>query len=215
MKPAPSPVQCVLVLPSLPIFYSTGELTLTHSLAAGPPCMRPRRWETARWWSYCWRGEPTSKLSQRTAKLQSISCPDTSVPQGIDPGPLATAGSDGVSRYAQPMNSKIVLNKTVLGQTRALLRVSNLSVTEFHYLATAGIPMQVIAHAGRMLRDTAGNNLYYNTNSLEIGPGDNVDVILDATTLSPGTYFLYSPSLDHLSNDAENFGGMMTEIQVL
>jgi len=25
---------------------------------------------------------------------------------------------------------------------------------------------------------------------------------------------LYTPNLDHLSNDAENFGGMMTEVQV-
>jgi len=75
--------------------------------------------------------------------------------------------------------------------------------------------MTVIAHAGRLLRDTAGNNLYYNTNSLEIGPGDNADVILDATNVAPGTYFIYTPSLDRLSNDAENFGGMMTEVQVL
>ena len=29
-----------------------------------------------------------------------------------------------------------------------------------------------------------------------------------------GTYFLYTTNLDHLSNDAENFGGMMTEIVV-
>jgi hypothetical protein len=108
----------------------------------------------------------------------------------------------------------VTINKTG-GQTRALLRISNLSVTEFHYLATAGIPMTVIAHAGRLLRDLDGNNEYYNTNSLEIGPGDNVDVILDATNVPTGTYFVYSPSLDHLSNDAENFGGMMTEIQVL
>jgi len=139
---------------------------------------------------------------------------DPASPQGIDPGPMSTEGSDGASRYSQPVPTKIVLNKSGLGQTRALLRISNLSVTEFHYLASAGIPMTVIAHAGRLLRDLAGNNLYYGTNSLEIGPGDNADVILDASNVAPGTYFLYSPSLDHLSNDAENFGGMMTEIQV-
>jgi len=139
---------------------------------------------------------------------------NTALPQGIDPGPMATESSDGVSRYSQVIPTKIVLNKTGLGQTRALLRVSNLSVTEFHYIATAGIPMTVIAHAGRMLRDLAGNNEFYGTNSLEVGPGDNVDVIVDASNVSPGTYFLYTPSLDRLSNDAENFGGMMTEIQV-
>jgi FtsP/CotA-like multicopper oxidase with cupredoxin domain len=136
-------------------------------------------------------------------------------PDTISAGPIATLDSDGAGRVSQPMPSVITLNKTSAGQTRALLRISNLSVTEFHYLATAGIPMTVIAHAGRLLRDLDGNNEYYNTNSLEIGPGDNVDVMLDATNVPPGTYFVYSPSLDHLSNDAENFGGMMTEIQVL
>ena len=28
------------------------------------------------------------------------------------------------------------------------------------------------------------------------------------------TYYLYTPNLDHLSNDAENFGGLMTEVHV-
>jgi len=32
--------------------------------------------------------------------------------------------------------------------------------------------------------------------------------------MAPGTYFLYTPNLDHLSNDAENFGGLMTEVHV-
>jgi hypothetical protein len=30
-----------------------------------------------------------------------------------------------------------------------------------------------------------------------------------------GTYLLYTPQLDHLSNDAENFGGLMAEVVVL
>jgi hypothetical protein len=57
--------------------------------------------------------------------------------------------------------------------------------------------------------------MYYTTNSLTIGGGESADVILDVTNVPPGTYFLYTTQLDHLSNDAENFGGMMTEIQVL
>ena len=28
------------------------------------------------------------------------------------------------------------------------------------------------------------------------------------------SYYLYTPQLDHLSNDAENFGGLMTEVHV-
>jgi hypothetical protein len=42
-----------------------------------------------------------------------------------------------------------------------------------------------------------------------------VDVILDVTGTKVGQkFYLYSPNLDHLANDAENFGGMMTEINV-
>jgi hypothetical protein len=87
--------------------------------------------------------------------------------------------------------------------------------------------MQVIALNARLLRDEAGNNMYYNTNSITLGGGESLDVILDTCTdrgpapdykcnasVNPGTYFLYTPQLDHLSNDAENFGGLMTEVVV-
>jgi len=72
----------------------------------------------------------------------------------------------------------------------------------------------VIAQDARLLRDSLGNNMYYQTNSITIGGGESADVILDATNVPKGTYFLYSTNLDHLSNDAENFGGQMTEIHV-
>jgi FtsP/CotA-like multicopper oxidase with cupredoxin domain len=134
-------------------------------------------------------------------------------PDTVTPGPLTTLGADGVSRPAQPLPSLIRINKTG-GQTRALLRISDLSVTEFTTLATIGIPMTVIAQNARLLRDLAGNNLYFNTNSITLGGGESADVILDASAVPTGTYYLYSTNLDHLSNDAENFGGMMTEIQV-
>ena len=125
-------------------------------------------------------------------------------------GPMATLSSDGISRPSQPQPTLITLKS---GQ-RALLRVSDLNITEFHTLATVGIPMLVIADNARLLRDMAGNNLYYKTNSITLGGGESTDVILDTTGVPPGTYFLYTTNLDHLSNDAENFGGMMTEIVV-
>jgi FtsP/CotA-like multicopper oxidase with cupredoxin domain len=123
---------------------------------------------------------------------------------------IQTLDSDGTKRSSQPIHSKIVLTQ---GQ-RALLRISDLTVTEFHTIATLGIPMTVIADNARLLRDMAGNNLYYQTNSLTLGGGESADVIIDSTGVPPGTYFLYTTNLDHLSNDAENFGGMMTEIVV-
>ena len=125
-------------------------------------------------------------------------------------GPMATLSSDGISRPSQPQPTLITLRS---GQ-RALLRISDLNVTEFHTLATVGIPMLVIADNARLLRDMAGNNMYYKTNSITLGGGESTDVILDSTGVPPGTYFLYTSNLDHLSNDAENFGGMMTEINV-
>ena len=63
----------------------------------------------------------------------------------------------------------------------------------------------------------AGNNLYYNTNSITLGGGESLDVILDASDTckvpAGSVFYLYTPNLDHLSNDAENFGGLMTEVQ--
>jgi hypothetical protein len=51
-----------------------------------------------------------------------------------------------------------------------------------------------------------------------LGGGESLDVILDATntTLYPAgsVFYLYTPNLDHLSNDAENFGGLMTEVRI-
>ena len=40
-------------------------------------------------------------------------------------------------------------------------------------------------------------------------------MILDASGFTAGQkFFLYTPNLDHLSNDAENFGGLMTEVHI-
>jgi hypothetical protein len=47
-----------------------------------------------------------------------------------------------------------------------------------------------------------------------LGGGEARDVILDTLDVAPGTYFMYSTNLDHLNNNAEDFGGMMTEIRI-
>ena len=43
-------------------------------------------------------------------------------------------------------------------------------------------------------------------------------MILDASDTtkyqSGNVFYLYTPNLDHLSNDAENFGGLMTEVHI-
>lgn len=152
--------------------------------------------------------EDFSGMKDKFFMLNGRSYPDTSAD-----GYLRTQASDGMARPSQTMPTHITID-TSAGQTRALLRISNLSITEFSTLATIGIPMKVIALDARLLRDEAGDNLYYNTNSITIGGGETADVILDATGIPPGTYFLYTTNLDHLSNDNENFGGMMTEIAI-
>ncbi len=135
-----------------------------------------------------------------------------SYPDTVTPGPQATQSADGRMHYSQPLPT--IINIPAGG--KALLRLSNLSVTEYHTLATLGIKMHVIGYNAKLLRDQQGNNMDYFTNSITIGGGESLDVILDATGLTaPQTFYLYTPNLDHLSNGAENFGGMMTEIHII
>jgi hypothetical protein len=42
----------------------------------------------------------------------------------------------------------------------------------------------------------------------------SADVILETTDIARGTYFLYTSNLNYLSNNTEDFGGMMTEIVI-
>ncbi len=134
-----------------------------------------------------------------------------SYPDTVTPGPLATQTVDGAMHFSQPLPAIINIKQ---GQ-KALLRISDLDVSEYQTLASLGIPMKVIGYNAKLLRDQAGNNLYYTTNSITLGGGESLDVILDSTGVPKGTYYLYTPNLDHLSNDAENFGGLMTEVHVL
>ena len=118
--------------------------------------------------------------------------------------------------FSQPLPA--IINIPAGG--KALLRISDLDVSEYQTLASLGIPMKVVGYNAKLLRDQAGNNMYYNTNSITLGGGESLDVILDASdaTQVPGRgaacFYLYTPNLDHLSNDAENFGGLMTEVHI-
>jgi hypothetical protein len=142
--------------------------------------------------------------------MNGRSYPDTVA----DPGPLSTQSADGVSHFSQPLNS--IINIPAGG--KALLRISELNVSEYHTLASLGIPMHVIGWNAKLLRDQSGNNLAFDTNSITLGGGESADVILDASdqTRYPknSVFYLYTSNLDHLSNDAENFGGQMTEVRI-
>jgi len=73
----------------------------------------------------------------------------------------------------------------------------------------------VVGKDARILRSSTGTNLSYLTSSVTLGGGESADIILDTTGVAPGTYFLYTTDLNNLSNNEEDFGGMMTEIVIL
>jgi len=153
--------------------------------------------------------EQFTDMKDKYFLLNGRSYPDT-----VTPGPLETQSTDGANHFAQPLPSII----NIPAGQKALLRISDLDVTEYQTLASLGIPMNVIAINAKLLRDQAGNNLNYNTNSITLAGGESIDVILDATDTtkypSGSVFYLYTPNLDHLSNDAENFGGLMTEVRI-
>jgi hypothetical protein len=149
-----------------------------------------------------------------------------SYPDTVAPGPQATITSDGSMHYSQPLPS--IINIPLGG--KASLRLVNLSVAEYFTLQSLGIPMHEVGFNAKLLRDQDGNNTEFYTNSITLGGGESLDVILDAsdagcsTYLGTGcaaklypvgsTFYVYTSNLDMLSNDAENFGGMMTEVHI-
>jgi hypothetical protein len=146
-----------------------------------------------------------------------------SYPDTVSPGPQATQSSDGAMHYSQPLPA--IINIPAGG--KALLRLVNLSVSEYHTLQSLGVPMKEVGFNAKLLRDQGGNNTEFYTNSITLGGGESLDVILDASDAGCGTtgcastlyppssvFYLYTPNLDHLSNDAENFGGLMTEVHI-
>jgi len=157
--------------------------------------------------------EGFSDMKDKYFLLNGRSYPDT-----VTPGSLETQSADGVNHFSQPLPSII----NIPAGQKALLRISDLDVTEYQTLASLGIPMHVIGYNAKLLRDQAGNNLDYYTNSITLGGGESLDVILDTSAGRPDgsaykagdVYYLYTPNLDHLSNDAENFGGLMTEVHI-
>ncbi len=153
--------------------------------------------------------EAFADMKDKFFLLNGRSYPDT-----VIPGPMATESSDGRVHYSQPLPS--IINIPLGG--RALLRFADLDVSEYQTVASLGIPMKVIGFNAKLLRDQSGNNLEYFTNSITLGGGESLDVILDASDKakypSGSVFYLFTPQLDHLSNDQENFGGMMTEVHI-
>jgi FtsP/CotA-like multicopper oxidase with cupredoxin domain/membrane-associated phospholipid phosphatase len=119
---------------------------------------------------------------------------------------------------SQKINSLITAKR----DQQILLRISSLSISEYNSITVAGIPMKVIGRGAHILRGPdpdgdgplVGKDLYYQTSVISLGGGESTDVILDTTSVEPGTYFLYNTRLDKLRNDQQDIGGIMTEIVI-
>jgi len=148
-----------------------------------------------------------------TADARTFDFPHTPE-SGANPDREAIYGTGRLST-SQPVSSRI----EATSGDRILLRISNLNVTNFYTLTALGLPpMKVVGTGARILRgggQTNGLDMYYDTASVTLGGGEAADVIIDTTGVVPGVYFLYTTNLNFLSNNDEDFGGMMTEIHIL
>jgi FtsP/CotA-like multicopper oxidase with cupredoxin domain len=168
---------------------------------------------------------PFADMEDRYPMLNGRGYPDSANSLGYDfpatPGsganPTNTASPFGKLTTSQPVSSLITVNSTG-GENLLLLRISNLNITNFYTLTANGLTMKVVGTGARILRgggEASGLDRSYDTSSVTLGGGEAVDVIIDVTDVALGTYFLYTTNLNFLSNDAEDFGGMMTEIEII
>jgi hypothetical protein len=77
--------------------------------------------------------------------------------------------------------------------------------------------MKVVGGGARLLRgggQAVGQNVYFDVTTLTLGGGEVREVLIDTADVATGTYFLYTTNLNRLSNNEEDYGGMMTEIVI-
>lgn len=136
-------------------------------------------------------------------------------PDTVNPSELG--GSPQNNFYASQKTHSII---TAAQGDRVLLRFSSLNTVNISTITVLGIPMLVVGKDAKLLRGAdpdgagplLGPNLYYLTSSVTLGGGQSADVILDTSLVEPGTYVMYTTNLNELSNNGEDFGGMMTEV---
>jgi len=154
---------------------------------------------------------PFKNMKDTYPMINGRGYPDTVNPAELPP-PQSKIDFNPDATTSQPINALITAAK---GE-RVLLRLSNLSVTQYFTVTAQGLPMKVVGGGARELRGPGGTVLHYDTSSVTIGGGESVDVIIDTSdpAVVAGTYFLYTTNLNYLSNFEQDNGGMMTEIVI-
>lgn len=124
----------------------------------------------------------------------------------VDPADLSTT----LPETSQPIHALVTAN---VGE-RILLRMSNLSVTDYFTVTAMGLPFKVVGAGAAIARGPSGIDHSFRTSSVTLGGGEAVDVLVDTAGVAPGTYVLYTTNLNFLSNGAEDQGGIMTHIVI-
>lgn len=120
-------------------------------------------------------------------------------------------------RNTQPIDS--IVPPVTVGQ-KLLLRLVNLDVTRAYSVQlSGGLKFEIVGRDGRINRghgssDVSANRLAYKTSTIDVDGGTTHDVIIDTTGVPEGKYVLYTTNMNYLSNDQEDFGGIMTEINI-
>jgi len=155
---------------------------------------------------------PFANMKDTYALLNGRGYPDT-----VNPLPLPAPQEKVDFGYLSKDTSSNPVSSLVQAQAgqKILLRISNLNVTRFYTLSAMGLTMKVVGTGAHILKGPNGLPAYYDTNSVTLGGGEAMDVLIDTTDVPTGTYFLYTTNLNYLSNNTEDFGGMMTEIHIL
>jgi FtsP/CotA-like multicopper oxidase with cupredoxin domain len=148
--------------------------------------------------------------------------PDTIAPNGsIDPfHPVRDASGDLIAPAGhpelqyQPNSSLVRCNE---GE-RVALRFANLGFREAAMTIT-GLPMTEVGRDATPMRGRDGTDTSYETDTLNIGPGESYDVLFTAPDHSGApdhdTYLLYNRSYSRSANLAPGgYGGQATEIHV-